>query len=494
MNRHLLFASLAVTATVGVHADLSGTNGAIQRATASVAAATARAQADPTHPIYHVTPPAFWNNDPNGPIYSKGWYHLFYQHNPYGDDWGNMHWGHVRSRDLAHWEHVPIALWPSKELGEDHVFSGCAVLAEGQPMIFYTSIGRGKDAGIHAEQWAALGSEDLLTWRKHPANPILTEALHGDVKVYDWRDPFHFEHAGRHYLVLGGNLNQAKGGQAVVLLYEALNGELTKWSYRGILFRHPDPQVKDIECPNFFRLGGKWVLLVSPYGRVQYFVGDFDAAKGEFVFRTQGLLDQSDQFYAPNTLLNRGDRRLLWGWIRGFKPGMGWNGCLTLPRDLALDPQGRLEQRPVRELRRLRGRGVRLPGFSLEDSTRTVAAGFGDSVEVTAEFQRGSASEFGLRFVPSVQTQPAVEISADGRGLNLAGLGVAISGASAPIRLTVFADRSVLEVFVDGLCVASRVIEAPGPQADLQVFARGGTVTVGGLSVWKLKSAWRPGS
>jgi len=130
-------------------------NEAIQRAMASVAAAAPSAQADPTRPLFHVAPPAFWNNDPNGPIYHRGWYHLFYQHNPYGDDWGNMHWGHVRSRDLAHWEHLPIALWPSKESGEDHVFSGCAVLAKGRPLIFYTSIGRGQGADVHAEQWAA---------------------------------------------------------------------------------------------------------------------------------------------------------------------------------------------------------------------------------------------------------------------------------------------------------------------------------------------------
>jgi len=307
----LLSASVLVAATA-VHS-----NEAILRAQASVQAATARAQADPTRPIYHVAPPAHWNNDPNGPIYHRGYYHLFYQHNPYGDDWGNMHWGHIRSPDLAHWEHLPIALWPSKESGEDHVFSGCAVLAGGRPMIFYTSIGRGKEADVHAEQWAALGDPDLIRWQKHPANPILTEGLHGDMKVYDWRDPFYFEHDGRHYLVLGGNLNHAQGGQAVVLLYEALNDDLTQWTYRGILFRHPDPQVKDIECPNFFRLGRKWVLLVSPYGRVEYFVGDFNPTQGEFAFQTRGLLDASDQFYALNTLLNHGHRRVLWAWVRG---------------------------------------------------------------------------------------------------------------------------------------------------------------------------------
>src|SRR5687767_1169441 len=101
---------------------------AIARAMESNQKLVERVQADPNHPVYHITAPANWINDPNGPIFHNGVWHMFYQHNPYGDDWGNMHWGHVRSRDLAHWEHAPIALWPSKEVGEDHVFSGCSAI------------------------------------------------------------------------------------------------------------------------------------------------------------------------------------------------------------------------------------------------------------------------------------------------------------------------------------------------------------------------------
>src|SRR2546426_523104 len=136
-------------------------NDAITRAMSSVRRGTDRASLDPTRPVFHVAPPAGWNNDPNGPIFHGGFYHLFYQHNPYGDSWGNMHWGHVRSRDLVRWEHLPIALWPSKEVGEDHCFSGCATVdGNGQPILFYTSIGPKKRAEDSAEQWAALGSAD----------------------------------------------------------------------------------------------------------------------------------------------------------------------------------------------------------------------------------------------------------------------------------------------------------------------------------------------
>src|SRR5262249_47471432 len=151
-----------------------------------------------------------------GPIFHNGWYHLFYQFNPYGDDWGHMHWGHVRSRDLVTWERLPIALWPSLDLGEEHVFSGCAAVnTQGGLMLFYTHLG-----SRLPEQWAAVPEDaDLLKWKKHPANPVLTEKLHGDVKVHEWRDPFAFRHDGKTYLVLGGNLNGNKGGEAVVNVY-----------------------------------------------------------------------------------------------------------------------------------------------------------------------------------------------------------------------------------------------------------------------------------
>src|SRR5262249_41549275 len=116
-------------------------NEAITRAMASVAGAVARVRDDPTRPVYHVLPPPLWCNDPNGPLYSKGYYHLFYQHNPYGDRWQHMHWGHVRSKDLVTWEHQPIALWPSLDRGEEHCFSGCAAVdAKGRPVLIYTSI------------------------------------------------------------------------------------------------------------------------------------------------------------------------------------------------------------------------------------------------------------------------------------------------------------------------------------------------------------------
>ena len=160
----------------------------------SVTAAIPKAESDPERPVWHFRPPANWNNDPNGTIFYKGWHHLFYQHNPYGSVWGHMHWGHARSRDLVNWEHLPIALWPSLEKGEEHIYSGGAILAaDGRPHIFYTSIGK-RDP----EQWMAIpADDDLIVWEKYARNPILTLEAHGGRKVYDWRDPFPFRANGR---------------------------------------------------------------------------------------------------------------------------------------------------------------------------------------------------------------------------------------------------------------------------------------------------------
>src|SRR5439155_10791001 len=136
-----------------------------------------------------------------------------------------------------------------KSRGEEHVSSDCAVVTKkGKRMLFYTSIGNRLP-----EQWAAIPEdEEPMKWKKHPANPILTEALHGSVKVHEWRDPFIFTLGDQTCMVLGGNLNASKGGQAVVNVYRAENEELTKWRYEGVLFQHPDADVKNIECPLFF--------------------------------------------------------------------------------------------------------------------------------------------------------------------------------------------------------------------------------------------------
>src|SRR5690349_16079340 len=149
--RYALYLCLVAVAFGPIRARSETAEEALVRAEAAVKEAVPSAQADPAHPIFHVAAPAQWMNDPNGPIFYKGYYHLFYQLHPYSDKDGTKYWGHVRSRDLVKWEHLPIALAPSNDKGEEAIWSGsCTINGAGQPIIFYTSIARGKSAFDHA--------------------------------------------------------------------------------------------------------------------------------------------------------------------------------------------------------------------------------------------------------------------------------------------------------------------------------------------------------
>jgi len=143
----LLLILIALLPPPGVRGEIA--DAGLAQADAAIQAATPRAQADPLHPIFHVTSPAQWINDPNGPIFYGGYYHLFYQLYPFSDGSGPKYWGHARSRDLATWETLPTALRPSTEADEAEVWSGCCTInGEGKPMIFYTSIAPGKTPWI----------------------------------------------------------------------------------------------------------------------------------------------------------------------------------------------------------------------------------------------------------------------------------------------------------------------------------------------------------
>jgi beta-fructofuranosidase len=211
MTTRRRFVQLCTAAASASLAPAATPDPVLAKAIASARAAMARAEADPERPVYHFHPPANWNNDPNGTVFYRGWHHLFYQFNPYGSLWGHMHWGHARSRDLVNWEHLPIALGPSEEKNEQHIFSGGAIIArDGKPRFFYTSIGKRQP-----EQWLAIPQDDdLISLAKYPGNPVLTQAAHGAVPVDDWRDPFLFQEAGATYMVCGGNTNARRAGGA----------------------------------------------------------------------------------------------------------------------------------------------------------------------------------------------------------------------------------------------------------------------------------------
>ncbi|MGH9402482.1 MAG: glycoside hydrolase family 32 protein [Terriglobia bacterium] len=456
----------------------------------AVTAAIPKAESDPNRPVYHFHPPANWNNDPNGPIWYKGWYHLFYQHNPYAAVWGHMHWGHARSRDLVNWEHLPIALWPSRDKGEEHCFSGGAALAgDGRPRLIYTSIGN-RDP----EQWMAIPKDDeLLTWEKYPGNPILTLKIHGNRRVYDWRDPFLFHEPGKTYMVCGGNINgQRQGGGAEVQLYEATKADLSEWKYRGDVFDYLDREVINIECPNLFKLGSKWVLLCSPNKNCEYFVGDLDLLQGKFIPEARGVLDAGSA-YASNILQDEQGRPVLWLWGKTYtNPDKGWNGCMGMPRVLTIDDTGFLRQNPLQEFESLRGEARMAQPAVLEEKPRMLDERIsGDCLELQAELSTNTAATVGLRVRCAADGGGGTEISFNPQNSMItAGKAQKLIGNQQPVRLRVFLDKCVMEVYVnDGLAAIFTTVDAGQNDVGITAFAKGGTARLDSLKMWPLKPA-----
>lgn len=471
------------------------TNPAIAQAMASVAAAAPKAQAELTRPIYHFCPPAYWMNDPNGTIYHNGYYHLFYQHNPYGDDWGHMHWGHARSTDLVHWEHLPIALWPSKELGEEHCFSGCAAInGAGQPVLLYTMVRPRPEGAPHLpnEQWVAVGDPDWITWQKHPANPALSLENHGG-PPFDgaWRDPFIFSEAGRTFMVLGGDYENVAG----IALYEATDDTLVNWRYHKLLYQQPRNEKLFLECPNFFKVDGRWVLLHSPYNLIEYVVGDFDVHTLTFTPMVEGVLDPGfstvPNFYASNILYDEAGRCILLGWARGFAPGRGWNGALALPRVLTIGPDGHLQQAPVPELQQLRDRRYRLTDTAIDSAGYLLAELQGDALELQLLVEPGD-DKFLLRLRRAADGSRSVDICYDGTVLDVVGTQVPLQlGHHEPLKLHVFLDRSLLELFVNGGRLAiTRVIDPPVEDVGVELLTEGGSAGLIALEAWTMQSIW----
>ena len=492
-NTYLLILGLAmlISSTSMLFAGGESDDGAWRKkAQAAVKAAIPRAQKDPTRPVYHFRPPAQWMNDICGAIYYKGTYHIFYQYNPLsGDTWGqdSSVWAHARSKDLVHWEHLPWALQAMKDRGERRCNSGCITLdGNGRPMIFYTFVP--KQGPRH--QWGAVPlDDDLIKWARVKDEPLMAAGKNGvPAKINrGWSDPFVFKSGGRTFVTF-----KSSGG----LVCEAKDKELTQWKYAGKM------DGVSGECPNIFPLQGKWVLIRSTHP-ISYIIGDFDAEKIQF--KTSGAATVMDYgfgknppkdrswtrgLYGTNAFADKDGRRVLLGWICGFKPNRGWNGCMSLPRVLTIDKDQKLIQTPAPELKKLRGKQVEIKKMVVDSETKRLNEVNGDTLEIISKFEAGNAKAFGLKVRQSKNGKEAITIRYADGSLNVAGTEVPLklNPHSKTLKLHVFIDKSVLEVFInDGATSVTRV-EYPGEKdLGVSVFAENGSVTLKSLDAWEMK-------
>ncbi len=362
-------------------------------------------------PQYHFLPPSNWMNDPNGFIQWNGKYHLFYQHNPKGPLWGNMSWGHAVTDDLVHWTDLPLAIVPTPG-GPDEAgcFSGCAV-NNGVPTFVYTGT-RGERHEIQT-QCIATSDDNLLEWRKHPDNPVLSEVPKESGQTRDFRDPYVWKEANAWYMVVGSRIKDVGGA---VFLYKS--NDLLNWQYLHPLLIGDRNHDGDIwECPNFFKLGDQWVLIISAHvtiatDTVLYFVGSFD--NHEFKPAYQGVLDYG-QLYAPLCIADDQNRRLLIGWLREARSSekqkaAGWSGVQSIPRVLTLE-NNRLMMTPLPALESIRGKHHHYTSKNLPD------AGFLDvkglALDIEAEFVPTPDGQCGLSLLCSADGQERIDIFYD---------------------------------------------------------------------------------
>ena len=421
----------------------------IRKANKALEKSVSTAQGSPYRPQYHFVPPANWINDPNGTILYQGEYHLFYQHNPYKPRWGRIHWGHAKSTDLVHWEHLPIALAPNPGIQEIHCFSGCCVIADdGTPTIFYTNISAKSFATAthrYAEQWAATSDSDMLVWEKHPGNPILSDGKqHKEDQLRNWRDPYIWKSGATWYMVIAGQINGEKAGS--ILLYQS--SDLYDWVYLGPLYQG-DPQLgKPWECPNYFQLGEKFVLVVSPFRQVIYSIGEFK--DHQHVCDTWYVFDHGKYFYATNTYIDDKGRTILVGWIKVDGKG-SWAGCLSLPREVSLDHQDQLVITPILELETLRQKHRRF-SRTLDSSVEIAGTApyFGECVEIKAKFRLDSAESAGFKLMDDDREH---EIAYNYATRTLQAIHettkLQFLDGDNELDFHIFIDKSVIEIFIN---------------------------------------------
>ena len=467
-------------------------------------------QQDAFRPGFHLTPPAGCMGDPNGGIYHDGWYHIFYGLQPFAFHPGAWYWAHTRSKDLLHWEHMENELTPAFELGLDAIGSGSTIINDdGKKLAFYS---QGNGAG-GMKFWRAEFSNDQFSRWEHPGeNPILT-LDHPGLPPFDnfWRDPYVFSHEGRTFMIACADLFDEN--YVPVPLFEATNPDLSEWEYQGIFFSVLKHKYRNLEVPEFKRIGDKWLFMAStdaPVDRVNYFLGDFDLDNLTFDITSEGVIDYSGHYYAQETISDDEGNLYLMSWLPGWdrewlpyymneplkNNNQLWNGCFAIPRKLSLS-DGRIIQTPVASMKELREEHFTITPKELPVSGPTTAIDIikdleGDQLEILVKFNLYNAAFCGMNVLADQEGKGGLAIVWSGDVLNIDGVKVPIEewAPEDSLELQIFIDKKIVEVFVNGgkYCVSRQLREENVKGKHLALTSLGGTATLLSLEAWKLAS------
>ena len=461
-------------------------------------------------PSFHVTGGTGWINDPNGFSYYNGEYHLFYQYHPYSNEWGPMHWGHLSSKDMLAWKRLPVVMAPEESYDNFGCFSGSALeLSDGRHLLMYTGVGFVGDTPMangelptHQTQCIAVG--DGINYEKYENNPVITgdDIPEGGSKV-DFRDPKIWkEDDGYFYAVIS---NMTDDGNSRILLYRSLDA--FKWEYVTVL-DHSDARLgKMWECPDFYEVDGKHVLVVSPMAMlpedlkfhvghsVIYLTGTYDKETHKFVREDVQPLDSGIDFYAPQSMLTPDGRRVMIAWMQAwpnskFVPdGVKYFGQMTVPREINYR-DGKLIQQPVREIENYRGELVEHHNVEITEETALDGIS-GRVLDMTVKLKvTDDLRKFTIKLAADdsyssyITYDPAKEILNIDRSRSgylydiLHSRDIRVKPVDGEVTLRILMDKFSVEIFInDGSQTATMVLFTP-QDADQITFAAEGKAEI----------------
>lgn len=472
--------------------------------------------ADPHAPLWHFIAPEgpAVPFDPNGAIWWRGRYHLFYIFQDRSLPHGGHCWGHASSADLVHWDYHPTALAPAPGDPDLGIFSGGAFVdRDGVPTIIYHGVGAGTCL-------ARARDDDLIAWAKHPANPVIPEPKPGGPGwgVYNVFDPHGWLEGDTYCAILGGRVKPFDLRDTAYLF---TSPDLVHWRYERP-FYHPHPhwtgEEEDCACPDFFPLGDRHCLVCISHPRgARYYLGRWQ--DGTFVPQEHGrFCFPGGAAFAPESLLDGAGRRVMWAWAfeqrRHMLDGTAALGVMTMPRVLSLGADGGLRVAPPVELE-----GLRRDSWSRHvplANGETILGLAGESLELSLEVPATASGRIGLAVRRTPDDAERTEVTVDfaartvaidtsraglrddaWRPFPLVGGGaqedvpvqvapLAVS-AGEPLRLRVFVDRSIVEVFADErLCLTGRAYPTRADAVGASLLAQGLGRGAAQVTAWRL--------
>ena len=448
-------------------------------------------------PQFHFTPEKNWMNDPNGLIFFEDEYHLFYQHNPQGNEWGFMHWGHAIAKDLVHWVHQPVAITPdnnSTDVEDCTAWSGSAIVDDKNLLGFQNGDTRTLLAFYTSRkcgQRIAYSTDKGRTWQKYDGNPVIPFDENDDA-----RDPKVFWHdeSGK-YIMLLWRMPLAEKLNQGFSIYSSDN--LTDWNFESHI-----PGF--YECPDLVKLpvnrrpdDTRWVIFD---GDGSYVIGEFNGKT--FTPATPKIPgDYGKNYYATQTFNNipgEDGRTIQMAWMRGGEyPGMPFNGQQTFPCEISLKTylEGiRLIRNPVKEIGLLHEKGTSfenknlIPGLD-KNLTRGLK---GDCLHIKGNFVLKTVNSFGFVLRTSKKST-GIEIRYDStkKILSCLGKSVALEPEDGKIQLEILLDRTSIEIFGNEGKIAMSSCYTSEPDAQSVVlYNTGGELLVEKLEVFPLRSMY----